>query len=225
MPPLRHPDIRAVLFDLDGTLIDSAVELAQALNQMRARRGLPALPVQRYRPHVGSGARGLLPIGLGTGPAHTAFEALRNEFFDTYAGCLGAGTQPFEGVAPMLQRLQARGIRWGIVTNKIERFARPIVAQAPALAHCAALVAGDTTAHTKPHPEPLLEAARRLGIAPAHCIYVGDDPRDMQAGRSAGMGTIAALYGYIAPGEDPAQWAADHSIQAPMELLQKLGID
>ncbi|RMX06579.1 phosphoglycolate phosphatase [Corticibacter populi] len=222
-PPFWPP--RAVLFDLDGTLIDSAAELALAVNRMRQARGQAALPISEYRPFVGSGARGLLPIGLGVRPEDATFPALREEFFDTYEACIGSATQPFDGVATTLQQLETQGIRWGIVTNKIERFARPIAARTPAFAGCGALVGGDTTAHAKPHPEPLLEAARRLGIAPEHCIYVGDDRRDMQAGRSAGMGTVAALYGYIATDEDVGTWPADWRIQSPLELSRLLGIE
>lgn len=214
----------AVLFDLDGTLVDSAADLALAVNRMRAQRGLADLPVSAYRPFVGSGARGLLPVGLSADPSNADFAALRDEFFDTYAQCIGAATRPFEGVAQLLQALQAHGIPWGIVTNKIERFAHPIVTQTAAFARCQALVGGDTTPHAKPHPEPLLEAARRLNIAPTACMYVGDDRRDMVAGRAAGMATTAALYGYIQTGETPADWPADWRIQSPLELTEVLAI-
>lgn len=221
--PLRP--VKAVLFDLDGTLIDSAAELGHAVNQMRARRSLPPLPLEAYRPFVGSGARGLLPIGLDVGETHPDFAELREEFFDTYEKCIGEGTMPFDSVALLLQKISLAGMSWGIVTNKVERFAVPIVEKTPAFADCAALIGGDTTAHTKPHPEPLLEAASRLGVAPADCIYVGDDRRDMQAGQAAGMQTVAALYGYIAPHEDVSTWSADAAIEAPLELTRLLEID
>lgn len=217
--------VKAVLFDLDGTLIDSATELAHAVNHMRAARSLPPLPLEAYRPFVGTGARGLLPIGLGVGDSHPEFPALREEFFDTYEKCIGEATQPFDGVALLLQKINLASLSWGIVTNKVERFAVPIVQKTAAFAQCGALIGGDTTPYPKPRPEPLLAAAARLGIAPADCIYVGDDVRDMQAGQAAGMQTVAALYGYIAPDEDTRQWPASAAIESPLLLTQLLGID
>lgn len=216
---------RAVLFDLDGTLIDSAADLALAVNRMRAQRGLPALPIERYRPFVGSGARGLLPIGLDADPQAPSFAALREEFFTTYEACIGEATRAFAGVCEMLGALQARQIPWGIVTNKIERLARPIVSGNPVFAQCQVLVGGDTTAHAKPHPLPLLHAAAHLKVPPADCMYVGDDRRDMLAGKSAGMTTVAARYGYIAADDDTATWPADHFIDSPTELIALLGIE
>ncbi|KKW67930.1 phosphoglycolate phosphatase [Lampropedia cohaerens] len=216
---------QAVLFDLDGTLVDSAADLALAVNRMRQQRAQPPLPIAQYRPLVGSGARGLLPIGLDADPDSPSFASLRDEFFDTYEACIGEATQPFDGVAQVLDALRVGQIPWGIVTNKIERLARPIVAGDPALAQCQALVGGDTTAHAKPHPLPLLHAAALLKVPPSGCIYVGDDRRDMLAGKSAGMTTVAARYGYIAADDDTATWPADHYIDSPLELLTLLGIE
>lgn len=217
--------VKAVLFDLDGTLIDSATELAHAVNHMRTARSLPPLPLEAYRPYVGSGARGLLPIGLNVGEGHPDFAKLREEFFDTYEKCIGAATLPFDGVALLLQKISLAALPWGIVTNKVERFAVPIVQKTTALAQCGTLIGGDTTAYSKPRPEPLLEAAARLGIDPRDCVYVGDDLRDMQAGQTAGMQTVAALYGYIAPDEDTRTWPATATIETPLQLTQLLRID
>ncbi|THT98498.1 HAD family hydrolase [Lampropedia puyangensis] len=216
---------KAVLFDLDGTLIDSATELAHAVNRMRSIRGLPPLPLEAYRPYVGSGARGLLPIGLGVGHEDSEFSALREEFFDTYEACIGEATIPFDGVALLLQKIELAQLRWGIVTNKVERFAIPIVEKTAAFRNCSALIGGDTTPYSKPKPEPLLEAATRLHITASECIYVGDDVRDMVAGRAAGMKTVTALYGYISPSENTQNWPADAYIESPLQLTQLLGID
>ena len=217
------PSVRAVLFDLDGTLIDSAPDLAAAANRMRLRRGLDALPLSDFRPMVGAGARGMLAIAFGITPDAAGFPALREEFFDEYESDMTGETAMFPGMAQVLDALQAAGLRWGIVTNKAERFAKPVVAGV-GLAHAGVLVCGDTTAHSKPHPEPLLEAARRLAVPPTACIYVGDDLRDVQAGRAAGMLTLAASWGYLGRGESIDAWGADALINFPVDLLKWLGL-
>ena len=215
--------IQAVLFDLDGTLVDSAPDLAAAVDQMRLSRGLTSLPLDAYRPVAGAGARGLLAVAFGISPEHPDYPSLRDEFFANYEARLTAGTHLFEGVASLLETLAQRGLAWGIVTNKIERFGIPLVQAMPSLATAGVLVCGDTTAHAKPHPQPLLEAARRLGVAPQACIYVGDDQRDIVAGQGAGMATVAACYGYLGA-VDPAEWKADCVIKSPLELLQVLAL-
>ncbi|KAF1019631.1 MAG: N-acetylmuramic acid 6-phosphate phosphatase [Paracidovorax wautersii] len=214
-------DSRAVLFDLDGTLIDSAPDLGGAANDMRAARGLHELPLEDYRPLAGSGARGMLSVAFGLAPGHADFDALREEFFSRYEIRMTQNTHVFDGIADLLGALQARGLRWGIVTNKMERFTLPLVRSIPLFASAAAVVCGDTTPHAKPHPEPLFEAARRLGLPPEHCIYVGDDHRDIVAGRAAGMPTVAANYGYLGA-VDPLEWRADWTIKSPLDLLQCL---
>lgn len=213
--------VRAVLFDLDGTLVDSAPDLGAAADQMRVARGLPSLPLDDYRPMAGAGARGMLAVALGVTPEHTEFGHLREEFFRNYEARLTASTHVFDGVAPMLGALARQGIAWGIVTNKMERFALPLVRAIPLFASAGAVVCGDTTAHAKPHPQPLLEAARRMGMAPQACVYVGDDHRDIVAGKAAGMPTVAAGYGYLGA-VDLSEWRADWTIKSPMELLQCL---
>ena len=214
--------VRAVLFDLDGTLIDSAPDLAGAGNEMRAARGLPALPYESFRPMVGAGARGMVGIALRVGPADEAYAALRDEFLQRYEARMIRETRVFADMPPVLDMLRAMDMPWGIVTNKASRFAEPLVQALGLDRGAAALVCGDTTAHAKPHPAPLLEAARRLGLGPGECIYVGDDLRDVQAGRAAGMGTVAAAWGYLGAGEAIEAWGADHIIHSPVELLKLL---
>ncbi len=216
--------VRAVLFDLDGTLIDSAPDLAGAANDMRRDRGLPLRPYEALRPVVGSGARGMLGAAFDLTPAHPEFDAMRTEFLDRYEARMAELTRVFEPVWPLLDALDQRGIAWGIVTNKATRFAAPLATALQLHPRAATLVAGDTTAHAKPHPEPLLEAARRLGVDPTACAYVGDDPRDVQAGRAAGMRTVAAAWGYLGLGEPVDAWGADHVIQEPGELLNLPGM-
>lgn len=216
--------VQAVLFDLDGTLVDSAPDLASAAERMRARRGLPALPLAQYRPHASSGARGMLRIGFGADPDSELYESLRQEFLSEYAAGLMDLTTPFDGVAEMLGVLDRAGCPWGIVTNKAERFTQPMVAGLSLLGRAAAVISGDTTPHAKPHPAPLLEAARRLGVDPGACIYVGDDERDIVAGRAAGMFTVAACYGYMGSAGSADHWRADARIEFPEQLLKLLNL-
>ena len=213
--------VGAVLFDLDGTLVDSAPDLAGTANHMLAARGRPAVPYDKLRPHAGSGARGMLGVAFAVAPGDGAYEALRNEFHDHYATRMLQQAQLFTAAAAVLQALETHGLPWGIVTNKALRFAEPMV-QALGLHRSAALVAGDSTPHTKPHPAPLVEAARRLGLPAAACVYVGDDRRDMLAGRAAGMGVLAAAWGYLGTEHAPTAWDADHVLSHPAELLQWL---
>jgi N-acetyl-D-muramate 6-phosphate phosphatase len=215
---------RAVLFDLDGTLIDSAPDLAGAANDMRVERGLPPLPYAQLRPMVGAGARGMVSRAFGASLGEAEFESLRDEFLSRYEARMAQETHVFEAVAPVLERLRSHGLPWGIVTNKATRFSGPLVTALGLHAGTATLVCGDTTPHAKPHPAPLFEAARRLGFAAADCVYVGDDLRDVQAGRAAGMTTVAAAWGYLGEGESIDAWGADHIIQTPDQLLTLLGL-
>lgn len=215
----------AVLFDLDGTLIDSAADLATAANRLRGARGLTALPLSAYRASVGSGARGMLNVAFGVTPEHADFSALKAEFFDAYEACLCEHTRLFDGVSELLARLHASRLSWGIVTNKIERFALPLLRQLSALSEACCVIGGDTTPYSKPHPQPLLEACARLDVVPQRCVYVGDDLRDVQAGRAAGMTTLAVSYGYLGEGQDPAQWGADAVVETPQALVQWLKLN
>jgi N-acetyl-D-muramate 6-phosphate phosphatase len=210
---------RAVLFDLDGTLIDSAPDLAGAGNDMRIARGLAPYPVEHFRPMVGSGARGMVGRAFDIGPLDERFTALRDEFLQRYEARMTLATRVFPQMLPVLDALGAQALPWGIVTNKATRFSEPLVSALGLASRTAALVCGDTTAHAKPHPAPLLEAARRLGVMPAHCVYVGDDLRDVQAGRAAGMATVAVAWGYLGLGEPIDAWGADHIAHTPADLL------
>jgi 2-phosphoglycolate phosphatase len=214
--------VRAVLFDLDGTLIDSASDLGSSADGMRVRRGLASLPLEQYRPHAGSGARGMLRVAFDITPDHADYPALKEEFFCAYEACMTQRTEPFEGVADLLARLVDGGLRWGVVTNKSERFTNPLTRGMPLFGTASVVISGDTTPHAKPHPAPLLEAARRMGLLPSQCIYVGDDERDIVAGRAAGMPTVAARYGYLGFGADVADWRADAEVTSPLQLLNLL---
>jgi N-acetyl-D-muramate 6-phosphate phosphatase len=218
---MNHP-IDAVLFDLDGTLIDSAPDLAGAANDLRTQRGLEALPYESLRPMVGAGARGMVGLAFGLRPGEEGFEPLRDAFLARYAERMLERTRVFDAVEPVLQMLSAAGVPWGIVTNKAARYAEPVVRGLGLDARAGVLIAGDTTAHAKPHPAPLLEAARRLGRDAGRCVYVGDDLRDMQAGRAAGMATLAAGWGYLGQGEPIDDWGADAVLEEPAQLLNWL---
>ncbi len=221
LPP-GFTDAQAVLFDLDGTLIDSAPDLAAAVDVMRTVRGLPSLPLSSYRPMAGAGARGMLGVAFDLSPDHPDFLTLREEFFCNYERCMTQHTQIFKGVPETLSMLTARGLKWGVVTNKSERFTLPLTASMPLFATAGAIVSGDTTAHAKPHPAPLLEAARRLGLQPERCVYVGDDERDIVAGLAAGMATVAVTYGYLGQQADTTRWGAHASINCVNDLLPLL---
>ncbi|MEY2952193.1 MAG: hypothetical protein RLZZ401_280 [Pseudomonadota bacterium] len=221
--PVVFAEVAAVLFDLDGTLIDSAPDLGAAADQMRTDRGLPPLPLEHYRPMAGAGARGMLGIAFRMTPEHADFAAMKEEFFQNYARCMTERTRAFAGVQALLTALQGRGMPWGVVTNKSERFTLPLSRSLPLLATAAVVISGDTTPHAKPHPAPLLEAARRLAVPAGRCIYVGDDARDIVAGKAASMGTVAATYGYLGQQADPHAWGADAVIAEPLALLDFLG--
>jgi len=214
--------VRAVLFDLDGTLIDSAPDLGAAADKMRMDRGLPSLPYELYRPMAGAGARGMLGIAFGMTPEHPDFPVMREEFFRDYDSCMTQRTYVIEGVSQLIESLVERDLAWGVVTNKSMRFTAPLTKGMPLFATARTVVGGDTTPHPKPHPAPLLEAARQVGVKPIECLYVGDDIRDVQAGKAAGMPTVAALYGYLGSHGDVASWGADERIETPLALLQLL---
>jgi 2-phosphoglycolate phosphatase len=216
------PGVRAVLFDLDGTLLDSAPDLAASANRLRQAQGLVPLPLENYRPHASSGARGMLQVAFGLGPTDAEFAPLRAAFISDYAEHLLDHCHPFDQVHGTLVKLKTAGIPWAVVTNKVERLTHPIVQHHRWLADAGALVCGDTTPYTKPHPAPVLEAALRMGVEPRHCVMVGDDLRDIESGRAAGMRTVAVRYGYLGLGLPVEQWGADAVINSAGELLDIL---
>jgi phosphoglycolate phosphatase len=212
---------QAVLFDLDGTLADTAPDLAAAVNKMRHERGLSMVPLDDLRPLASAGARGLIGGAFGIGPDDHEFASMREEFLANYEADLCIETTLFQGIDAVLDELDARGVRWGIVTNKAARLTEPLVAQLALDDRAGCVVSGDTTPHSKPHPAPLLHAAKELAVPPERIVYVGDDLRDVQAGFAAGMVTVAAAYGYCGNDLPPTKWHAKHVVQSTAEL-QKL---
>ena len=210
---------RAVLFDFDGTLADTAADLSRALNQLRKARGEAELPLAALRPYASSGARGLIGAGLGILPEHPEFNALRDAFLRHYAEAICVDTRLFPGMDELLAAIEARGLRWGIVTNKSTKLTRLLVQELGLEARSACVVCGDTTPHLKPNPASLLHAANELKLAPADCVYLGDDKRDIDAARAAGMRTVAVEWGY---GSNLPAWNADAIIAQPMELLSRI---
>ncbi|HEM7808282.1 TPA: phosphoglycolate phosphatase [Burkholderia multivorans] len=212
----------AVLFDLDGTLADTAPDLAAAVNKMQRVRGLPETPLDALRRLASAGARGLLGGAFGITPETPGYDAMRDEFLANYAADICVQTTLFPGIAEVLDELEARGVRWGIVTNKAMRLTAPLVELLGLASRAACVVGGDTTPHSKPHPAPLLHAAGLLALAPDRIVYVGDDLRDIQAGYAAGMATVAAAYGYCGDGAAPGDWRAQHLVGTTGELRDLL---
>ena len=221
---MKFENIQAVLFDLDGTLIDSAPDLGAAVDKMRVARGMSSLPLSHYRPMAGAGARGMIGLAFGWTPDHPDYEQLKEEFFVNYTSCMTERTLAFDGVPQLIQELVNLKMPWGVVTNKSKRFAEPLTQAMPLFSSAAVLISGDTTPHAKPHPAPLLEAAKRLGIDPRACVYVGDDERDIVAGHAAQMKTVAATYGYLGTQSDVKSWKAHAQIDNPAQLLKLLNI-
>lgn len=221
---MTFENIQAVLFDLDGTLIDSAPDLGAAVDKMRVARGMSSLPLSHYRPMAGAGARGMIGLAFGWTPEHPDYEQLKEEFFVNYESCMTERTFAFEGVAQLIQELVDLKMPWGVVTNKSKRFAEPLTQAMPLFASAAVVISGDTTPHAKPHPAPLLEAAKRLGVDPTACVYVGDDERDIVAGHAAQMKTVAATYGYLGAQADVLRWQAHAQIDSPEQLLKLLHV-
>jgi 2-phosphoglycolate phosphatase len=216
------PSVRAVLFDLDGTLADTAPDLARALNRVRAANGLAPVPAEITRPCTSSGARGLLKVGFGLNPGDERYDALRLQFLDFYAAEICIDTRLFDGMAELLARFDQDRMPWGVVTNKAERLTLLLLQGLNLAGRAACIVGGDTTARAKPHPDPLLHAAAALQLPPSACLYVGDDLRDVQSARAAGMRALAARYGYLGDGGPIESWQADAIIDHPREVLDYL---
>lgn len=210
---------RAVLFDLDGTFADTAPDLGQALNELLAAYGKPSLPLEQVRKVASSGARGMLGVGFGIAPGAPEYERLAAEFLDLYERDICRHTRLFPGIEELLAEIERRGLQWGIVTNKAERFTFPLLRLLGLERRAACVVCGDSTPFRKPHPGPLLAAAATMGVEPAQCIYLGDDERDMIAGRAAGMRVAVAEYGYLGLGNPPELWTADLRVRDPREML------
>jgi phosphoglycolate phosphatase len=216
--PLRSP-YHGVFFDLDGTLADTAPDLVAAANQLLTKRNLSPKPYEELRPRASAGARGLIQGAFGYDTDHPEFIPLRDEFFSYYESALLVHSTLFDGVDHLLDQLDLAKLPWGIVTNKSERFTHPLTEQMGLRQRAISTVSGDTTPHPKPHPEPILHAARLANISPELSLYVGDDIRDVIAGKAAGMKTVAAAYGYCGCAEPPQEWGADYLIHSPLELL------
>ena len=214
--------IKAVLFDLDGTLADTAPDLGHALNRQRINRNLSPLPIELIRTEASVGARGLLGLGFQIKPGDKDYDSMRDEFLNFYEERLCQDTCLFPGIAELLDELDARPIPWGIVTNKPRRFTNPLIQQLGLSSRVAVVISGDDTAKYKPHPEPLLTATRALAVEPIECIYLGDDKRDVEASLAAGIKPIIAKYGYLGNGEPPETWGAQHLIEHPQDLLEYL---
>jgi N-acetyl-D-muramate 6-phosphate phosphatase len=214
--------MQAVLFDLDGTLVDTAPDLGYALNLQRARHGLEFLPDAAIRPYASHGSRGLLEIGFGLLPTDANFEAMRSEYLDLYTQVMTRQPMLFDGMADALEGIEQRGLRWGIVTNKPRRFTMPMVTHMGLDVRAGAVISGDDAPQPKPSPQTLLLACERMQIDPQTVLYIGDAERDIQAGKAAGMKTLVALFGYLSNTDQPQAWGADGCIQQPQDLLAYL---
>ena len=209
-----------VFFDLDGTLADTAPDLVAATNKLLLARNLDPKPYEFLRPYASAGARGLLEGAFGIGTDHPDFITLRDEFFSNYENALLVDSKLFEDIDHLLDLMDQAKLPWGIVTNKSQRFTNPLVELMGLNQRSISTVSGDTTPHSKPHPEPILHAAKLANIDPTKSLYVGDDIRDVIAGKAAGMKTVAAAYGYCGCKEAPQDWGADYLIHSPLELLK-----
>ena len=214
--------IEAVLFDLDGTLADTAPDLGGALNRLLIEQGRTPVDMAHARRLTSSGARGMIQAGFGITPEHPDYAGLQIRFLDLYEEAVCVDTRLFEGMSELLDHLESRRMKWGIVTNKATRFTLPLVETLGVRMRAACVVSGDTTSRLKPAPDSLLHASREIGVPPPNCLYVGDDLRDIQAARAAGMPVLAAAYGYLGDGDQPENWGADALVATPMEILNYL---
>jgi len=214
--------ISGVLFDLDGTLADTAPDLAYALNQTLLHQGKTELPFEKIRPVVSHGGRALIELGFGYGPEHENYENVREHLLDVYLNNIAKHTKLFPGMENLLLTIESKSLPWGVVTNKPGWLTDPLMDAMNLTQRACCIVSGDTCENNKPHPEPMYYACEQAKIDPAKCLYVGDADRDIEAGRAAGMKTIGALFGYILEGEDPMDWNADVYINHPSEIITLL---
>lgn len=217
-------NIKAVLFDLDGTLADTALDLGWALNEQRRLHQLPPLPHAAIREQASHGTRGLLQLGFGLSPEAPQFSAMRAEYLALYEKSVCGHTILFPGIETVLAELERRSILWGVVTNKPAQFTLPLLEHLGLKRRAACIISGDSTANCKPHPEPLLLACSEISLAPQECLYVGDAQRDVEAAHAAGMKAIIANYGYLSPADQPETWAADGEIDIPEDILKYLSV-
>ena len=212
--------IKTVLFDLDGTLADTAPDLAYALNRTLEAFHRPPLPYERIRPVVSHGGVALIRLGFELGPGDPGYDARRAHLLEVYRRHLARETRPFPGIPELLAQLEAEDRAWGVVTNKPAWLTEPLLDQLGLLSRAAVVVSGDTVSPNKPHPAPLLHACRSTGSRPEQCLYVGDAERDIQAGRAAGMHTLVARFGYLTASDDPAAWGADGLVDNAQDILE-----
>jgi len=218
----RLPALRTVLFDLDGTLLDTAPDLAHALNQVLINQGRAPLPFERIRPVVSHGGKALIELGFGIDEVDAGFAELRRQLLDIYRANLARETRLFSGMEEVLEGLSARGLNWGVVTNKPGWLTEPLLRELALYEQAACVVSGDSVPERKPHPAPMLHACRLAGCEAPQCLYVGDAQRDIEAGRNAGMHTLVALFGYIQAEDRPETWGADGAVNAPLEILDRV---
>jgi 2-phosphoglycolate phosphatase len=211
--------LKTVLFDLDGTLLDTAADLGFAINKLAEQQGLPPLPMEKIRPVASDGSKALLKLAFDMDDTHPEFESYRENFFNFYQQHLSVGTKLFPGMDKVLDQLDQYQIKWGVVTNKATRFAKDLLTDLELADRCCCIVGGCCVPRLKPHPDSLLLACELSECAPKECVYVGDHERDIEAAKFAGMRSIAALYGYLAKDASPEFWNADYYIDQPQDLL------
>ena len=219
---MKLDNIRAVLFDLDGTLVDTAPDLGHALNLQRTRHGLPPLADELIRPQASHGARGLLGLGFDLHPDDPHFASMREEFLQLYADNICRHSRPFPGILELLDALEQRGLAWGVVTNKPARFTEPLMSILDLAERATCIVSGDTCPQPKPHPAPMLAAAKLCNALPAQCLYLGDAQRDIQAATAAAMPALVAAWGYLDAADQPHTWGAHAEIHRPLDTLDYL---
>jgi phosphoglycolate phosphatase len=211
-----------VLFDLDGTFADTALDLHHTMNLQLERHGRAPISFQQFRPTVSHGSRAMLQLSFGIAPEHPDFSTLQSEFLDLYLQNIALQTRPFDGMLELVEKLESQAIPWGIVTNKPARLTDPLMQKLGLRQRASSVISGDTTPFAKPHPEPILQACRESGARPEHTLYVGDAQRDIEAGRNAGTRTLIAMFGYLADTDSPDSWQADGKIDHPAQILDWL---
>ena len=214
--------IRTVLFDLDGTLLDTAPDLAYALNCVLQEQGREPLPFEVIRPVVSHGAIAITRLGFGLEPEHPDFAPLRERLLQIYLDNIARETRVFPGMSDLLDTIESQGMNWGVVTNKPARFTEPLMEALDLSARAACIVSGDTCTNRKPHPEPILYGCELAGSTAPQCLYVGDAERDIEAGRRAGLRTVVALFGYLGEADNPETWQADALLESPRDIADWL---